>query len=339
MPKKSTGASSGKSKRKTSKSGKRNTRIKKKQRDRFITTTLIISAAAITLVAVTNLIGFGNTNNGTGALIPPENAANMETYTDKDKLCRFDFIDVGQGDSTLITTPNKEYILVDTGTSSSDKLMKHLEVSKVNEIDYLVLSHPHNDHIGGAVDVLEKYDVKNVIMPDAVSGTTMFEKLYEALAAEKEAGCKIYSAVPGDVYSIDNCTMNIIGPMEIDEDELNNCSACFVFSYGEYDALFTGDAEKKMEEKMISSGAKLDCELYKVAHHGSDTSSCMAFVNAVTPEVSVVSCGKGNTYGHPSTEIVQRLYDAGSSVYVTSELGTVTVLTDGDGYFVGLQKK
>ena len=339
MPKKSTGASSGKSRSKTSKSGRRNSRIKKKQRDKFMIGAVAVASMAIAVVAVANIFGFGDVDKIDPELpLFPENIPVMDSYTENDKLCRFDFIDVGQGDSALITTPEKEYILVDTGTASSEKLLKHLDVSGVDEIEYLILSHPHNDHIGGAADVLEKYKVNHVIMPDAASTTAVFEKLYEALLEEKEGGCKIYSAKPGDTYEIDGCTMNFTGPMEIDEDEFNNCSAAFVFTYGEYDALFTGDTEKKYEKKMIASGAKLDCELYKVAHHGSDTSNCKEFIDAVTPEVSVISCGKNNTYGHPNTEIVQRLYNAGSVIFSTADCGTLSVFTDGDGYYINIGK-
>ena len=331
MPKKSNG---------TSKSRKTNKKIKRKKRDSFVTNAVILSVIAIIIIAVSNVSemfsdGNKDAGNNSGASIPVANPSTQESYTDGDKLCRFDFIDVGQGDSTLITTPNKDYILIDTGTASSqDKLMKHLEVSSVDEIDYLILSHPHSDHIGGAVKVLSEYDVKYVIMPDVVTTTAQFDRLYEALALEKQSGCKIYSAKPGDKYETDGCTMNIIGPLEIDDDELNNCSVSLTINYGDYDAIFTGDTEKSSEKLILSSGRDVDCELYKVAHHGSDTSSSREFIEAVTPEISVISCGKNNSYGHPHSEILERLHSIGSEIYITSELGTVTVFTDGNGYSV-----
>ena len=324
MPKKSSGPS---------KSRKTNKKIKRKKRDSFVTNAVILASIAIIIVAVSNISGMfsdGNktTSNNSGASIPATNPSVQESYTDEDRLCRFDFIDVGQGDSTLITTPNKDYILIDTGTASSrDELMKHLELSSVDEIDYLILTHPHSDHIGGAERVLAEYDVKCVIMPDVATTTAQFDKLYEGLALEKQSGCKIYSAKPGDKYETDGCTMKIVGPLEIDDGELNNCSVALTFTYGEYDALFTGDAEKSAEKLILSSGRDVDCELYKVAHHKE-------FVEAITPEISVISCGKDNSYGHPNTEILERLHSIGSEIYITAELGTVTVLTDGNGYSV-----
>ncbi len=322
----------------SSRSKRTNQKVKKKKRDKFVTNAVMLTCTAILLVVVANLTqnGIGqndkNTadNNGSSQTVHAG-----ESYNRTDKVCTFDFIDVGQGDSALITTPGGEFILVDTGTAASrDVLFKHLESRNVDEIDYLILTHPHSDHIGGAGKVLEEYDVNCIIMPNAVSATAQFEKLFETIAEEKENGCKVYTAEPGDIYNIDGCLMKMIGPAEIDEDELNNCSAAFTFTYGEFDALFTGDSEKKAEKLILSLGANIDCELYKAAHHGSDTSSCEEFINAVTPQITVISCGKDNSYGHPSTEIVQRLYDIGSEVYVTSEVGTITVLTDGDGYSV-----
>lgn len=330
--------------KKTSKSakyGRTSKKVKKKKRDRFVTNAVIITGAAVLIVLASNII---ENDTATETKLPggnaremlsSENSRNHEVYDTTENLCRFDFIDVGQGDSALITTPTKDYILIDTGTSSSkNDLAAHLRKAGVDEIDYLVLSHPHNDHIGGARKVLEDYKVNCIIMPNVVSNTAQFEKLYDAIVLEKQDGCCVYTAQAGDRYEIGGCVMSMIGPAQIDENDLNGCSASLVFTYGEFDALFTGDAESKAEEQMLASGAKLDCELYKVAHHGSDTSSSAGFISAVSPELSVISCGKNNSYGHPHTTIVQRLHDAGSEIYVTSELGTITVFTDGDGFSV-----
>ena len=322
-------------KKRSSGSKKTSKRIKKKKRDRFVTNAVIISCAAIAVVAVANIAG-QKSDTGDKATPPSDIAQHYgETYTETDKTCRFEFLNVGQGDSTLITTPNGSSVLVDTGTAASrDYLTKHLENNTDGEIELLILTHPHSDHIGGAQKVLEKFEVKYIVMPDVVSTTTQFEKLCDAIAKEKEEGCVLYSAEPGDIYEIDGCTLRMTGPWEINEEELNNCSASFMFTYGSFDALFTGDSEKKAEKLMLFNAGDLDCELYKVAHHGADTSSCEEMVNAMTPQISVVSCGKDNSYGHPSTEIVQRLNNAGSAVFVTSEVGTVTVTTDGEGYSV-----
>ena len=333
MPKKTGGSS---------KSAKTKRKIRKKKRDKFVTGALMISGAAVLLIVAANFAGIGSDRRDSlpnepisDPMLSDTDITAYEQYGDSDRVCRFDFIDVGQGDSALITTPDGKFILIDAGTAaSSDMLIRHLNASGVEEIEYFVISHPHNDHIGGAREVLEKYDVNHIIMSDAVSNTAQFEKLYNSILLEKEDGCKVYSAKPGDRYTVNDCIMDIIGPVEKDEENLNNSSVALTFTYGSFDAIFPGDSEKKAEELIISTGADIDCELYKVSHHGSDTSSSEAFINSVSPEVSVISCGRDNSHGHPNTEIVQRLYNSGSAVYVTSELGTVSVVTDGDGYAV-----
>ncbi|MBR5308122.1 MAG: MBL fold metallo-hydrolase [Clostridia bacterium] len=336
---KGAGAGKGKSRSTPSKSSRQKKKIRKKQGDKLLTAVAFIAVIAIAVIALANMGGFGNTSvslpekiatptGATKSSVPPT------TFAETDSLLRFDFIDVGQGDSTLITTPGGEYILVDTGTSIETRLIKHLEASGVDEIDYLILTHPHNDHIGGAASVLAKFDVKCVIMPDAATNTTLFDKFYRAIAREKKNGCKVYSAEPGDRYEIDGCTLSILAPFECDEEELNNSSVVMKLSYKGYDAMFSGDAERIVEDSLLLYGDDLDCELYKVAHHGSDTSSTADFVRAVSPDVSVISCGVDNSYGHPNAEIVKRLGDNGSAVYVTADIGTVTVLTDGVGYSV-----
>lgn len=332
MPKRKRGKASGKSR-----NGSAKRKIKQKQRDRFVVNAVIVAVAAILLVLVANIIGTGNrfipelSSETPVQSFPGENAMPFESS----KQCRIDFLDVGQGDCSLITTPGDGYILIDAGTASSrDEILKFLEASGVDELDYLILTHPHNDHIGSASAVLSEYDVKCVIMPDVSTTSSQFERLYDALVLEKEQGCRIYSAVPGDVYEVGGCSMNIIGPYECDDENLNNCSIAMIFTYGEFDAFFAGDTESDVEKQLISAGSIKDCELYKVSHHGSDTSNSQSLIDILMPEISVISCGKDNSYGHPSTAVVKRLYDCGSTVYNTAENGTVTVATDGAGYSV-----
>lgn len=333
------GAGKGKSRSVSSKSSRQKRKIRKKQQDKLLTAVVFVAVIAIAIIVLANIGGFGGESVSLPERIATPTGATKSNvppvaFSETDSLLRFDFIDVGQGDSTLITTPGGEHILVDTGTSIDTRLIKHLEISDVDEIDYLILTHPHNDHIGGAVSVLSKYDVGCVIMPDAATNTTLFDRLYRAILREKQSGCKVYSAEPGDTYEIDGCRLDILAPFGIDEENLNNSSVVMKLSYKNYDAMFSADAERIVEDSLLLYGEKLDCELYKVAHHGSDTSSTAEFVRAVSPDVSVISCGTDNSYGHPHTEIVKRLGDNGSAVYVTADIGTITVLTDGEGYSV-----
>lgn len=313
-------------------------RAAKKGSDKFVVNALTVAICVILITVVSHFFGddfqtqFENGENST---------AIRTNFEQTSGLCRFDFLDVGQAESTLITTPNNEYILVDTATpAGGDSVVKYLKTAGVEEIDYLILSHPHNDHIGGAVDVLENFDVRCVIMPNAATNSSTFDKLYSALSEEKEqSGCKIYSAIPGDIYNLNDCTIKIHGPIECDEDELNNCSVVFTFEYGEFVSLFSGDAESVAEQLVIESGADISCDLLKVGHHGSSTSSSDNFIGKAEPSVAVISCGKNNTYGHPHSETIAKLKNIGAEIYVTAEDGTVSVFTDGNKYSVETEKQ
>ncbi len=328
-------------KKKSQSYSKSRKKAKKKKQDRFFIYALMVAVSAILIIAALNILGKGT--NSKIKLPEKGGAENSQTEAAASHsrgMCRFDIIDVGQGDCSLITTPNGKFILVDSGTSLAENtVISYLEDAGADKIDYFILTHPHNDHIGSARAVLDKFKVNCIIMPEVGASTMQFDGLYNAIVREKAGGCKVYSAEPGDSYEIDGCTMNIIGPAGIDEEEFNNCSVAFMFTYGDFDAVFTGDTEADYERRIIAGGHKLDCELYKVAHHGSDSSSCEAFVSKLTPDISVISCGVDNSYGHPSTTVIQRLVNIGSRVFITSENGTVSVLTDGKEYSVYGEKQ
>lgn len=250
-----------------------------------------------------------------------------------------DFIDVGQGDSALLKTPSGKFILVDAGPlDASGALLKTLESKGVEEIEYLVLSHPHSDHIGGAREVLYEYKVNNIILPNAPTNGSSFEKTLSAISVEKEQGCNVYSAAPGDLYEIDGCALEIYGPLEIDSTNLNNCSVVMKVSYKEFSVLFTGDTESLAEKKLIAHGVDLSCDVLKVSHHGSSESTCGKFLDAAKPLLAVISCEAGNVYGHPHSEVLARLDERNIPYFVTSQKGTVSVKSDGTGFVVQSEK-
>lgn len=319
-------------------------RATKKSADKFVVNALIVAVCVILITVVSHFFGGDFQNqieNGENSSNSGNSTVIGTNFEQTSGLCRFDFLDVGQAESTLITTPNNEYVLVDAATAAAgESVVKYLKTAGVEEIDYLILSHPHNDHIGGAVEVLENFDVRCVIMPNAATTSSSFDKLYSALLEKKEqSGCKIYSAEPGDIYNLNECTIKIHGPIECDEEELNNCSVVFTFEYGDFAALFSGDAESDAERLVVESGADIGCNLLKVGHHGSSTSSSDDFLDKALPNVAVISCGKNNTYGHPHAETVAKLKNIGAEIYVTAENGTVTVFTDGEKYSVETEKQ
>lgn len=242
---------------------------------------------------------------------------------------QFHFIDVGQGDAALIRT-GKGDILIDAGTNSSEEELKaYLDSLGVTDIEYAVFTHPHEDHIGGADMVLNTYNVKNVILPDATSTSKTFERMMDAIEAEK---CEVIEATPDKTFKVGELTCTILAPISTSYTETNNYSVVLRAEYGDTSVLFTGDAEVDSEAEMLERyllSGKLDCDLLKAGHHGSDTSSGQAFLDAVTPVYAVISVGEGNTYDHPKQEILARYEAMKITVHRTDREGSIVFTTTG----------
>ena len=242
---------------------------------------------------------------------------------------QFHFIDVGQGDAALIRT-EKGDILIDAGTNSSEEELKaYLDSLGVTDIEYAVFTHPHEDHIGGADMVLNTYNVKNVILPDATSTSKTFERMMDAIEAEK---CEVIEATPDKTFQVGELTCTILAPISTSYTETNNYSVVLRAEYGDTSVLFTGDAEVDSEAEMLERyllSGKLDCDLLKAGHHGSDTSSGQAFLDAVTPVYAVISVGEGNTYDHPKQEILARYEAMRITIHRTDKEGSIVFTTTG----------
>lgn len=242
----------------------------------------------------------------------------------------FHFIDVGQGDAALIRTADG-HVLIDAGTNDSEEeLIAYLKAEGITELVYAVFTHPHEDHIGGADAVLEYCEVENVILPDKTATTKVYERMMDAIEAEE---ANVIIAEPEATYSVGDLVLTILGPVGSGYKDLNNDSVVLRADFGASSVLFTGDAEDVSEEEMVNRYAlngKLDCDLLKVGHHGSDSSSTEAFIKAVSPEMAVISCGKGNDYGHPKQVILTRLDAYGVTYWRTDLEGSVVVISDGE---------
>lgn len=231
------------------------------------------------------------------------------------------FFDVGQADCTLIIS-NRESMLIDTGDiETQDKVLQYLDNVGINKIDYLVLTHPHADHIGGAPDIIKNYDVENILMPNKTTTTKIFERVLDAIS---EKGNEITVPKQGDTYEIGDGTFTILTNQDIDwGDDLNYSSLILKVSFGDVDLIFTGDADKEIEENVLSSNADVSAEILKVGHHGSYTATCDNFLNTVNPEYAIILCGKGNSYGHPHDEIIQKLEQNNIKYYRSDLNGTI----------------
>jgi competence protein ComEC len=249
-------------------------------------------------------------------------------------------IDVGQGDSILIILPNKNTLLIDGGErESSDNVLEVLDQYGLNHIDVAIATHPHADHIGGLIDVIETIDVGQVLDSGQIHTTKTFEDLLDAIDA---AQIPLTSVRAGETINLDqDVKMDVLNPPASladgadDEDEFNDNSVVLKITYGEFSALLTGDMQETNEVRLVSENASLlDVDVLKAGHHGSHTSSTSSFLDAVTPEAVAISAGAGNNYGHPHQEALNRINDAGTQhVFRTDEDGTIIITSTGSNEY------
>ncbi|MBO5512867.1 MAG: MBL fold metallo-hydrolase [Clostridia bacterium] len=264
-----------------------------------------------------------------GVIFVPDMLGNHTSAPVSGGEVQFHFIDVGQGDAALIRT-EKGDILIDAGTNSSeDELKAYLDSLGVTDIEYAVFTHPHEDHIGGADMVLNTYNVKCVVLPDATATSKTFERMMDAIEAEK---CDVMEAVPDKTFKVGELTCTILAPISTSYTETNNYSVVIRADYGDTSVLFTGDAEVDSEAEMLNRyqfKGTLDCDILKAGHHGSDTSSSQAFLDAVTPVHAVISVGEGNTYDHPKQEILARYEAMKLEIHRTDKEGSIVFTSTG----------
>lgn len=243
------------------------------------------------------------------------------------------FIDVGQGDSTFIELPNDECMLIDAGESDqADKVVTYIYTQGYDTIDYVVATHAHSDHIGGLPTVLGSFNINNFYMTSAVATTQIYENM---LYAVEDSGADIHSVMAGDVILNEaNLLIEVVAPKAIDDEEQNNNSIVVKLTYGDDKFLFTGDAEKSEEDGIWTN---IKCDVLKIGHHGSDSSSTSNFLKKVEPTYAVISCGLNNSYGHPTSDVLKRLDDRNIDVYRTDIQGTIIFTSNGKDISVNVK--
>ena len=245
----------------------------------------------------------------------------------------FHFLDVGQGDCTLIKTKDSA-ILIDAGTyESSNFIVKYLKSVGVEHLNSFIITHPHEDHMGGAAFLLEYITTDKVITNGYTDDAYFYEKFVDVVYEQDIA---VEVANTDCIYDFGDFRLKFLSP-RIDYEDTNNNSLVAMVTYGEVKALLTGDAEKKVEKNLIAT-SDIDADILKVGHHGSRNGSHDAFIKKVSPSLSVIHCGKDNSYGHPHAEAVKRLEKAGSQIFRTDELGTIILRTDGKNIYKDNEK-
>ena len=238
------------------------------------------------------------------------------------------FIDVGQGNAILIRQGSQS-MLIDAGDNHmAYRVVEYLRKEGIEKVDYLIGTHPHADHIGGMEDVMDHFDVGKVFMPDVTHTTRTFEN---TLLAIQRNNLRLTKPVVGKTYDVGTAKATIVAPHSSTYSNLNDYSIVVRLDYGSTSFLFTGDAERQSELEMVAnhSNLSLDVDVLLVSHHGSNSSSTRAFLEAASPKYGVIQSGADNRYGHPHQEVIERLNQFNIEVYRNDQHGNVVILSDG----------
>lgn len=237
------------------------------------------------------------------------------------------YIDVGQGDSILIQQDGHN-MLIDAGTNAAETIVvNYLKSNGITKLDYVIGTHPHEDHIGGLDKVIDTFEVGQVFMPKVTHTSQTFKSVVTSI---KNKGLKITTPKVGDSYGLGNATWQILAPVSASYDNLNNYSIVTKLKFGNNSFIFTGDAESLSEGEILKKQLDISSDVLKVGHHGSRTSTTQNFLNKVNPKYAVISCGKGNKYGHPTQETLNKLKNKSIQTYRTDECGNVIATSDGN---------
>lgn len=257
-----------------------------------------------------------------------EKAAKAPDTSKPEGTLEVHYIDVGQGDATLIKC-GSHAMLIDGGNNNKGTTVQlYLKKQGVESLDYVIGTHPDADHIGGLDVIVYKYNCDTVIMPDYEKDTKTYQELVDVI---HDKNMKITYPVVGEQYALGEAKFTIIAPNSNSYGgNANDYSVAILLEYGKNRFLFTGDAEEASEAEMLMNGIDISADVYKVAHHGSRSASTQEFLNAVHPKYAVISCGEGNSYGHPHAEVLNRLRSMGVEVFRTDEQGSIIASSDGE---------
>ena len=269
-----------------------------------------------------------------------------DSETAADTACQVHVIDVGQGDSILITTDEKA-VLIDAGeTQYGEQVVDYIKGLGISQLDLVIATHPHSDHIGGLGAVLAQVRTKELMMPELPENLIPTTSVYERMLDRMENhGIDGVIAEPGLTYDLGSgTTLTVLGPVaeaaaEGLYDNLNDYSVVCRVDCGERSFLFTGDMEVVAEDDLLQAGANLDADVMKMGHHGSSTSSGGLFLDAVSPSAAAISCGKDNDHGHPHREIRAELKDRQIPGYRTDLEGSILFSCDGKTITVETEKE
>lgn len=286
---------------------------------------LLSGILALIIIGLAGILGtneeFVNTVSNMGEQTNSQNEQQVEFVAQEDLL--IDFIDVGQADSILIRNQDK-VMLIDAGTNEAgETVVNYLQNLGITKIDYLIGTHPHEDHIGGLDDVINHFDIGQIYMPKIETTTKTFEDVLDAIETKN---LTVTSPNRGDKIELGQAEGEFMTEPILDKDNLNVSSLVLRLEFGNTSYLFMGDAEEENEETI--NWPKTD--VLKVGHHGSSTSSSESFLEQVQPKYAIIMAEKDNSYGLPTQETINKLSNIGSEIYRTDEDGTIQMTSDGN---------
>ena len=240
------------------------------------------------------------------------------------------YLDVGQSDCTIVICDD-EVLMIDCGTYNQlNTIRQSIHTLEIDEIDYMLITHQHDDHMGSAVDLIEDLTVENFIMPRLAQSNNVESKTYNVLINTLDV--KNINKIPAQdckSFMLGEALVEILSPTT-QSSNLNNMSVVLKITYGDTEFLFQGDAESKIENDLLLSDYDIDVDVLKSGHHGSKTSSTDKFLDATSPEIAIISSGYGNNYGHPNGTVLQRLEKEGITTFSTFLNGDIAVSSNGE---------
>lgn len=273
-----------------------------------------------------------NVDTSTDELVPEETtdstAERESDSTDVSNRLEVHYIDVGQGDAALIICGNEAMLVDAGGEDKGTAVQNYLKKHNVGQLKYVMASHPDADHIGGLDVIVYKYDCGQILVPNCSNDTSSFDQLQQSMRAK---GYSAHVVDIGEKYMLGDAQIEILSPStEFTFADTNDSSIVFRLDHGENSFLFTGDATIPPQQALIyDSDLNIDVDVLKVPHHGASTAYIKGFYDEVSPEYAVISCGRGNRYGHPRPEVLDDLKARGTKLYRTDEQGTIVAVSDG----------
>lgn len=285
---------------------------------------VIMKKIACYVLSVVMLLLYGC---GIGGSYPSTQYSNSEELT-------VTMLDVGQGLSVLVEESGHAMLYDGGSRSASSYVVAYLKEHGNTELDYIIASHYDEDHIAGLVGVLNTAKVKEAIIPEYTTDTSIFNSFMKAI----EKADEVTYAKAGDSYELGSATIDILSACQGNETSENDKSTVVRVSCGKFSLMLTGDAEKETERNLVQRGKNLHSTVYVVGHHGSSSSSSESFIQAMQPEIALISVGANNKYGHPTSKTLNALESNGIKVYRTDISGTIILNYNGDSYTITNEK-